>query len=229
MNAGSQAARVEGATLTERARAILRDEVANGALADIAAATRLWSANQGVPTSPMLTRRWEAEMLGLRDAVLDLIAPSMRSSARSSLPRQGTRFDGAEGRSQPKTEPLPVLRAVGSVDPGGAAEIHSALRNDSPDPVQIGFGWSDLVAEADDRIPASCLWLLPRRVHVPAGGLVDLKIGLDVPHDARPGLYCTLLEAAAPLGLRALLTFPVGVEHRESGIGHNLTQRAARA
>jgi hypothetical protein len=197
--------------MAERASAVLRDEIANGALANIVAASQGWTAHRRALITPELTRGLAAELLGLRDAVLDLIAPPRRSTAAPPS-RPAAWPDQAAERAQPKIEPLPLLRAVRSVPPGGAAEIHTGLRNDGPSPVQMGFAWSDLVAEPDGRIPAGCLRLLPGRVRVPAGGLVDLAIGLDVPHDARPGLYRTLLEATEPLGLRALLTFPVGVE-----------------
>jgi len=185
--------------------------MANGALANIAAASQGWTAHRRGLIAPELTRGLEAEFLGLRDAVLDLIAPPRRSTA-APLSRPTAWPDQAGEPAQPRTEPLPVLRAVRSVPPGDAAEIHTGLRNDGPTPVQMGFVWSDLVAEPDGRIQAGCLRLLPGRVRVPAGGLVDLAIGLDVPNDARPGLYRTLLEATEPLGLRALLTFPVGFE-----------------
>jgi hypothetical protein len=71
---------------------------------------------------------------------------------------------------------------------------------------------SDLVAEPDGRIHAGCLRLLPGRVRIPPGDLAGLAIGLDVPDDARPGLYHALLQATERNGLRALLTFPVGLE-----------------
>ena len=213
MNAGPQEARLDRGTptLAERATAILRDEIANGALANITAASQGWTAHGRGLLIPEMARGLEAEFLGLRDAVLDLIAPQRRSTA-APLSRPAASPDQAVDRAQPKIEPLPVLRAVRSVPPGDAAEIHTGLRNDGPTPVQMGFVWSDLVAEPDGRIQAGCLRLLPGRVRVPAGGLVDLAIGLDVPNDARPGLYRTLLEATEPLGLRALLTFPVGFE-----------------
>ena len=214
MNARPQAARLDYGTptLAERATAILRDEMANGALANIAAASQGWTAHRRGLITPAVTRGLEAEFLGLRDAVLDLIAPPRRPTA-APLSRPAAWSDQAVERPQPKIEALPVvLRAVRSVPPGGAAEIHTGLRNEGPTPVQMGFVWSDLVAEPDGRIPAGCLRLPTGRVRVPAGGLVDLAIGLVVPNDARPGLYRTLLEATEPLGLRALLTFPVGVE-----------------
>ena len=212
MNAGSPVVMLDSGTptLAERATAILHDEIANGALANIAAASQVWSAHRRDLIAPEATRRLAAELGGLLDTVLDLLAPPPRSSAASSLPPPAAVLDHAAERGQQTIEPLPVLRALRSVPPGGAAEIHTGLRNDSPTPVEVGFVWSDLVAEPDGRIHAGCLRLPPGRVRVPPGAFVDLTIGLDVPNDARPGLYHALLQATERVGLRALLMFPVG-------------------
>jgi hypothetical protein len=227
MNAESPVAMLDRGTptLAERATAILRDEIANGALANVAAASQVWSAHRRGLITPEMTRRLEAEFLGLRDTVLDLITQPPRSSTASSLSRPAAGLDHAAERAQQTIEPLPVLRALRSVPPGGAAEIQTGLRNDGPTPVEVGFVWSDLVAEPDGRIHAGCLRLPPGRLRVPPGGLVDLAIGLDVPNDARPGLYHTLLEATELPGLRALLTFPVSLEGSATGIDRNLAQR----
>ena len=213
MDAGSPVAMLDRGTptLAERATAILRDEIANGALGNIAAATQVWSAHRRGLITPEATRRLAAEFVGLLDTVLDLLAPPPRSSAASSLLPAAVLDHPAE-RGQQTIEPLPVLRALRSVPPGGAAEIHTGLRNDGPTPAEVGFVWSDLVAEPDGRIHAGCLRLPPDRVRVPPGAFVDLAIGLDVPNDARPGLYHALLQATEPVGLRALLTFPVRLE-----------------
>jgi hypothetical protein len=191
-------------TLTERAAAILRDEIANGALTNIAAASRVWPAHRLGLMTPEATRRLVAEFGGLLDTVLDLLAPPPRSSAAVS--------DHAVERGGQTIEPLPVLRARRPVPPGGAAEIHTSLRNDGPTPVEVGFVCSDLVAEPDGRIHAGCLRLLPGRVRILPDDFAGLAIGLDVPDDARPGLYHALLQATERAGLRALLTFPVGLE-----------------
>lgn len=213
MHAGPQAPRLDrGApTLVERASAILRDEMANGALAQIAAPGDGWTPHRRGLVTTELTRGLETEFLGLRDLVLQLVAPS-RPPPAAPMSRPAAWTDRAVEPSPPTIEPLPVLRAVRSVPPGGASEIHTGLRNDGRTPVQMDFVWSDLVADPDGRIEAGCLRLSPGRVRVPARGLADLAIGLDVPNDARPGLYRTLLEATEPPGLRALLTFPVGFE-----------------
>jgi hypothetical protein len=200
------------AALGERAAAILRDEIEQGALANIAAASQVWSAHHRDLLSPEATRRLAAGFGGLLDTVLDLLTPSPSSAAASSLPPSAVMPDYAADQGRQTIEPLPVLRSRRSVPPGGAAEIHTCLRNDGPTPAEIGFVWSDLVAEPDGRIHAGCLRLLPGRVRVPPGACVDLTIGLDVPDDARPGLYHALLQATERMGLRALLTFPVSLE-----------------
>jgi hypothetical protein len=197
-------------TLGERAAAILRDEIEHGALANIAAASQVWSAHHRDLLIPEATRRLAAEFGGVLDTVLDLLTPPW-SAAFSPLSPPAAMPDAADQERQ-TIEPMPVLRARRSVPPGGAAEIHTRLRNDGPTPAEVGFVWSDLVAEPDGRIHAGCLRLVPARVRIPPGACVDLAIGLEVPDDARPGLYHALLQATERVGLRALLTFPVGLE-----------------
>ena len=202
---------VATATFGERAAAILRDEIEHGALANVAAARQVWSTHHRDLLTPEATRRLAAEFGGLLDTVLDLLTPSQRSAVASSPPPAAAPDYAADQRRQ-TIEPLPVLRARASVPPGGAAEIRTRLQNDGPAPVEVGFVWSDLVAEPAGRIQAGCLRLLPGRVQVPPGACADLAIGLAVPDDARPGLYHALLQATDRVGLRALLTFPVGLE-----------------
>jgi hypothetical protein len=196
-------------TLGERAAAILRDEIEQGALANIAAASQVWSTHRRDLLSPEAAHRLAAEFGGLLDTVLNLLTPP--PPAASSPPTPAATPDHGADQGQ-RIEPLPVLRARRSVPPGGAAEIHTRLQNDGPTPAEVGFVWSDLVAEPDARIHAGCLQLLPGRVRVPPGACADLAIGLAVPNDARPGLYHALLQATDRVGLRALLTFPVGLE-----------------
>lgn len=200
------------AALGERAAAILRDEIERGALANIAAASQVWSTHHRDFLTPEAASRLAAGFGGLLDTVLDLLTPPPRSAAASSLPPPAAMPDYAADQGRQTIEPLPVLRARRSVPPGGAAEIHTRLRNDGPTPAEVGFVWSDLVAEPHNRIHAGCLRLLPGRVRVPPGACVDLAIGLEVPDDARPGLYHALLQATERVGLRALLTFPVGLD-----------------
>ena len=199
-------------TLGERAAAILRDEIEHGALANIAAANRVWSTHYRDLLTPEAARRLAAEFGGLLGTVLDLLTPPPRSAAASSLPPPTAMPDYAADQGRQTIESLPILRARRSAPLGGAAEIRTRLQNDGPTPAEVGFVWSDLVAEPDGRIHAGCLRLLPGRVRVPPGACVDLVISLEVPDDARPGLYHALLQATERVGLRALLTFPVGLD-----------------
>src|SRR5690349_24532352 len=137
---------VDTATLGERAATILRDEIEHGALANIAAASQVWSTHRRDLLAPEATRRLAAEFGGLLDTVLDLLTRPPRTAASLQQP-PGAVLDIAAERGRQTIEPLPVLRARRSVPPGGAGEIHTGLRNDGPTPVEVGFVWSDLVAE----------------------------------------------------------------------------------
>ena len=88
--------------------------------------------------------------------------------------------------------------------------IRTAVVNDGPTPVEIGFLCSDLVAEPRGRIAAACLRFRPARLDVPPGAAADLVIDLHVPHDARPGVYHSLLHTTDRGGAPALLMFRVG-------------------
>jgi hypothetical protein len=198
------------APLAARATAILRDEIANGALANIAAARHVWAADRRDLISPDVTRRLNAGLGGLLDTVLDLLAPASGASATSALPPPGPEQDHAPERGQ-HAEPVPVLRARRPVPPGGAAVINTGLRNDGPGPVEFSFMWSDLVAAPARRIQASRLRLVSR-IRVPPGASIGLTIGLDVPPDAEPGVYHALLQTTERAALRALLTFPIGTD-----------------
>jgi hypothetical protein len=175
-------------TIAERAAAILREEIADGALANIVTSSRMWSTHRSGLVSQEVGRRLRSDLEGLFDTLLDLLAPPA---------------------TRPSREGITILRAKQSVAPGEQAEIRSSLRNDGPRGVDIGFLCSDLVAEPGERILADCIRLVPGRIRLSPGEVVDLAIGLAVPGDARPGVYHALLQATDLTGLRALLTFPV--------------------
>ena len=129
MNAGPPAARLDRSTptLVERASAVLRDEIANGALANLAVASQAWSAPRRNFVVPEMTRRLETEVFGLRDAVLDLIAPPPRSTTPS--PRQRVvRPDHGTERPQPnKDRMVKKLIAMQEIIDGLKDNVGSAL------------------------------------------------------------------------------------------------------
>ena len=193
--------------IVQRVQAILDDEIARGALANIAASTRKQSDHPFGVHLPEVTRRLAAEFEGLLETVLDLLAPSPQPAVvRPAVDRDRPQ------RAQRSVEPVPVLRARRSVPPGGTVEIRTTLQNDDPASLDVGFVWSDLVGEPRGLIEASHLRLLPARVRVPPGASADVTIGLQVPDDATPGLYHALLQAGERAGLCAFLTFPVGFD-----------------
>jgi len=203
----------DGPDIAQRMDDILRDEIRGGALANIASATRVWSAHRRDLVLPEATRLLATEFGGLLGTVLDLIAPISRPTAGSPAPR-ASNPEPRPSVARP-LESVSVLRATRPGAPGGTAEIRTAVMNDGPARVEIGFLCSDLVAEPKGRIAAACLRFQPAWLDVPPGAVADLVIDLHVPQDAAPGLYHSLLRTTDRGGAPALLMFGVGPEDAE--------------
>jgi hypothetical protein len=179
-------------SLAQRAAAILRAEVADGALDNIGVSERRWSAARHDLLATAAARPPGDQVEQLVRDVLDLVAP-----AAQPLPRHAA-------------QPLPALRATDAVRPGGTAVVSTTLQNDHPNDIDVGFTCSDLVAEPGHRIAASRLRMVPERLRIPAGRSADLAIILDAPDDTPVGTYRALLQAVGNPALFAVLTFPVG-------------------
>ena len=203
----------DGPAIAQQMNRILRDEIAGGALANIASAARVWSAHRRDQIVPEVTRRLATEFTELLSPVVDLIAPAPQPPApqpQPSAPGQPPPSGTAEPQPEEQlVESVPVLRARRPGAPGGTVEIRTVLQNDGPAPIEAGFCWSDLVAEPGGHIRAACLRLLPGLLQVPSGAAADLAIHLRIPEDARPGTYHTLLETTDAGRSRALLIFRV--------------------
>ncbi len=200
MYAVSQFAKVDpaGSSLTQRVAAILHDEIANGALANIRDADQTWSAlNRDTVAATTMRHPVDSADVLLAE-VLDLLAPRPAAEGHHQA-----------SRAQQAVPTPAVLSAQDDAAAGGSAEIRTSLQNDGPTPFDTGFIWSDLAAEPDGLIPASYLRLVPERVRIPPGGRVELTISLDVPVKAQPGLYRVLLQSKENTGLLAVLSFPV--------------------
>jgi hypothetical protein len=198
--------------IAQRMDAILRDEIQAGALANIASATRAWADHRRDLALPEATRRLATEFGGLVGTVLDLVAPMTVPAA--DWPASPARRTRPGSRTEQIVESVPVLRAKRPGAPGGRAEIRTAVMNDGSVPVEVGFFCSDLVAERQGRIAAACLRFRPAWLDVPPGATADLVIDLDVPRDAEPGLYHSLVHTTDRGGSPALLIFRVGLEDR---------------
>jgi hypothetical protein len=162
----------------------LRDEIAGGALSNIADSSRIWAARRPNLIGAEVTRRVRTDLEQLLEVVLDLLTPR-------------------------HAEAVTQLRSPHAVAPGQTAAITTRLANETTRPVDLGLRCGDLFAEPHGHIKADSLRVTPGRVHIPAGGTVDVEIGLQVPAGARPGQYQAVLEATDRAGLRAVLTFVV--------------------
>jgi hypothetical protein len=200
----------DGPVIAQRMKDILRDEIQGGALANIASATRAWSAHHGDLALSEATRRLATEFSGLLGTVLDLIAPISRPAADWPVPPAP--WTPPPPRTEQLVQSVPVLCAKRPAAPGGRAEIRTAVMNDGSTRVEVGFFCSDLVADTRGRIAATCLRFRPARLDVPPGAVADLVIDMDVPPDAEPGLYHSLVHTTDRGGSPALLMFRVDLE-----------------
>src|ERR687889_728756 len=98
---GSARGARSGPAIAQRMNDILRDEIQGGALANIATATRAWSAHRGDLVLPEATRRLATEVTGLLGTVLDLVAPMAGPAADSPAP--------PASRAEQSVESVPVL------------------------------------------------------------------------------------------------------------------------
>ena len=188
------------ATITERATAILSEELDRGALANVTKSNQR-GAMLGLDPLGLgaASQRLHSEAQRALDTLLQLLAPT-------SAPGDGRSLVS----SQQAPASLVVLRSARLAPPGQSAEIRSQLRNESPQGVDLTFICSDLIAAAGQYIAGDCLQLHPQHVWLEPGGLVSLTIALNVPANTPAGVYHALLEPRPLQRLRALLTFPIG-------------------
>lgn len=172
----------ERSGIAERAAAILQQEVADGALSNIATSSTMWSSSRRDLISAV--SRAHTELEDLAATVLDIL--TTRPAPRQHL-LQST---------------LPGI-------PGVPNELRARLRNDSQRVVDLCFACSDLVADSGQRIPSAFVELSPTRLRLLPGDEDDVTIRLHVPENAVSGVYRGLLSSTEFNGPRALVQFPV--------------------
>jgi len=135
MNAGSSVAMLDRGmpTLAERAAAILGDEIANGALANVAAASRMWPAHRRDLITAEATRQLAAEVGGLLDTVLDLVSPPLRSSGHPvAALRRPARPGGRARPAHDRALARPASTALGPTRRGSETSYRPAERGPEP-------------------------------------------------------------------------------------------------
>jgi len=170
--------------IAERAAAVLRDELATGALANIDHAVRMWSAREPGVYHVEAARRVLSDIESFVEGVLDVLV--------------------AAGNA------LSDLHPAGWASPGSVAQICTRLANETRQPVEAAFACTDLIAPPNKVIRAERVRVSPLRVQIPPGETVNLAIAVLVPENASPGIYQALLQSPDIAGLRALVTVPVG-------------------
>jgi hypothetical protein len=176
--------------IAEGAAAILRQEVADGALANIASSDRMRAQT---PELMSAATRARADLEDLAAAVLDLLAP--RSKARRT--------------SASWPEALHVLQPPVPGVPGRLTEIRARLRNDRPGPTDLSLACTALLTGSGESVPSDCIALRPERLRLGPGEEGDVSIRLAVPATAQRGLHRGLLQSSNCNGLCAVVRLPV--------------------
>src|SRR5437762_87629 len=158
----------QGSSIAQRAAAILQQELADGALSNIATSSTMWSSSRRDLISAVSRARTDVE---------DLAAAVLGILTTRAAPRQD------------------LLQLTEPGSPGVPSELRARLRNDSHRLVDLSFACSDLVADTGQRISSACIELVPARLHLLPGDEDDVSIRLHVPENALPGLYRGLLRA----------------------------------
>jgi hypothetical protein len=197
--------------IVDAASAILNAELtANPPGSGGAFARRDWAAaaaqvfetlNRSALTSPPTRERLHVFL----DRMIDAIAVA-QAAAAPPTDRNST------GTPTAKMVTLPDIRAEDSpAQPGRAVSMRIGLRNDdTKNTANLTFAASDLVANADRRIPHSRLDIVPPVVRLAPETTANVVVCVDVPPDARPDTYRGLLVGTGDDMVQALLTIRVG-------------------
>lgn len=188
-------------TMPERAAMVLQGELAGDALANITRSNRVWEDREHQLLGSHLGRRVRDEI----QALLELFTEPLAAPARRAIPSR----NGVRAESRPAPEPVAVLRPARPVEPGARAQIRTALRNGRTQPVALGFWCSELVAEPHARIAPARIHVEPRWISILPSGLGHIAVEIEVPDDARPGVYRGLFHVVGIPDLWAILTLDV--------------------
>jgi hypothetical protein len=168
--------------LAKRAAAILREEIAAGALGNIAQSNRIWLASRRDRFGSHLVRHVRTDIEQLVQALLDVLPPN---------------------------PDITVLRPLSPIRRGQTGGIRAWLANSTSDPSDLQFICSDLAGDSGGYMRANCVRISPQPLHLPAGQVVQLDLTVCIPGDVSPGVYRATLQAADCPTLRAVVSVPV--------------------
>jgi len=171
--------------IVSRAAAILRGEIAAGALANVGQASRTWSQYR----VPSLLGGGLGRSAGSLDTLLESFIESLIQASPVSR--------------------LPTVRPGGPVRPGETARLVASLVNDAARAVDVRFACGDLLNQSGGRISRRNIRLEPTPLRIEPGRHSELRIALQVPPEALPGTYAALLQADPIHGPRANLLVTV--------------------
>lgn len=108
------------------------------------------------------------------------------------------------------TVQAPVVRASGTVKPGGTVTTPLLLENGhQQDTMEIRFITAGLLGTDGNIIEPVCISFSPLVLQIPPSTRGSVDIIVNVPDSTKPGVYSGLLQAASLSAVKAMLTVEV--------------------
>jgi hypothetical protein len=209
-----------GPTIVLRAASIIEEEVASGIGAVKRIEQRFLDVDALRSQHPdHVMARFRRDAHEAVDIILDVVTAAANTVGEqagrvvnvtaSRMSRAAGSTDGDGARRSPGVR-LATIRIPGTVAAGSRGEVSVSLENESESATaKFTLHGSELVSASGDRIPAENVRFEPATLSVPPRESGLVKVTVEVPQSARPGLYEGLLRATHLDGMRAMLAVQV--------------------
>ena len=140
------------------------------------------------------------------DLLMDLVQVAVRSV--DGLAQRAVRVSDANGGAQAAgaASAIPTLEGLQPAEPGETVTLEMALENAGESPVEaVSFIASDLVTSSGLRIASNDVSFTPSRIDIEPQSKARVRIAVNVPSDAQPGMYSGMLVASKLEQVRAVL------------------------
>jgi hypothetical protein len=112
-------------------------------------------------------------------------------------------------KGPPPDDRVPLLRCATAVRAGEEASVVVRVFNEEDGPSNVHLYSTNLVADSGYDIPSARVTCSPRRVTIPPRGEAAFEVKIAVPAQAPAGVYSGLIQAAAALYVKAVVSVEV--------------------
>jgi hypothetical protein len=112
-------------------------------------------------------------------------------------------------KGPPPHDRVPLLRCAAAVRAGEEASVVVRVFNEEDGPSSVHVYSTNLVADSGYDIPSARVTCSPRRVTIPPRGEASIEVKIAVPAQAPAGVYSGLIQVAAALYVKAVVSVEV--------------------